>query len=314
MFARHAPLVACAALAASLVSAPRAEAATNLGVLRLALAASAQVPQEDCRGGISPAFGSVALAPIASAPSKAASLLGGQVSQLELMRQQQAGLAPAAPALAPAAGPAFGAAALKPCSVGLAAVVRPDRAISQFSAGPLRGTATSPEDFLASKRLPIRRTSFDREWNRVRGSSLAGRSTAALVSIGRGTPRAALLGAVNSWMNAKIRYVEDRELYGQADYWASARETLGRRAGDCEDIAIAKMQALAALGIDKDAMYLTIVRDTVRAADHAVLVVQVEGKAWVLDNNTDRLLDASESYDYRPILSFSEGRKWIHGY
>jgi len=313
MFARHAPLVACAALAASLVTAPRAEAATNLGVLRLALAASAQVPQEDCRNGISPAFGTVALAPTVSAPSKAASLLGGQVSQLELMRQQQAGLA-TTPALAPAAGPAFAAAALKPCSVGLAAVVRPDRAISQFSAGPLRGTTTSPEDFLASKRLPIRRTSFDREWNRVRSSGLAGRSTAALVSIGRETSRPALIGAVNAWMNAKIRYVEDRELYGQADYWASARETLRRRAGDCEDIAIAKMQALAAMGIDRDAMYLTIVRDTVRAADHAVLVVQSEGKAWILDNNTDRLLDASESYDYRPILSFSEGRKWIHGY
>jgi predicted transglutaminase-like cysteine proteinase len=77
---------------------------------------------------------------------------------------------------------------------------------------------------------------------------------------------------------------------------------------------MAKMQLLAALGVHRDAMYLTIARDTVRAADHALLVVKMGDKAWLLDNSTDRVLDASESYDYRPIVSFSENKRWIHGY
>ena len=29
---------------------------------------------------------------------------------------------------------------------------------------------------------------------------------------------------------------------------------------------------------------------------------------------TDQLLDASQNYDYRPIMSFSGSQKWLHGY
>jgi predicted transglutaminase-like cysteine proteinase len=60
-------------------------------------------------------------------------------------------------------------------------------------------------------------------------------------------------------------------------------------------------------------MYLTIARDLARRADHAVLVVRLDGRYWMLDNATDRLLDAGASYDYQPVLSFSEDRKWLHG-
>jgi predicted transglutaminase-like cysteine proteinase len=71
---------------------------------------------------------------------------------------------------------------------------------------------------------------------------------------------------------------------------------------------------LAAMGVPRDAMYLTIARDLARAADHAVLVVKLDGHSWLLDNATDQLLDAGQSYDYRPIVSFSAGNKWLHGY
>ena len=45
-----------------------------------------------------------------------------------------------------------------------------------------------------------------------------------------------------------------------------------------------------------------------------MLVVKLDGRHYLLDNNTDRLLDASESNDYRPILSYSSEGKWLHGY
>ena len=34
----------------------------------------------------------------------------------------------------------------------------------------------------------------------------------------------------------------------------------------------------------------------------------------MLDNMTDRLLDARLPNDYRPIMSFSQNTKWVHGY
>ncbi|MGD9664772.1 MAG: transglutaminase-like cysteine peptidase, partial [Novosphingobium sp.] len=90
--------------------------------------------------------------------------------------------------------------------------------------------------------------------------------------------------------------------------------TLKMRKGDCEDIAIAKMQLLAAAGVPRNDMVLTIARDLVRRADHAVLIVKHEGRWLMLDNATDKVLDARYSYDYRPVLSFSENKSWLHGY
>jgi predicted transglutaminase-like cysteine proteinase len=188
---------------------------------------------------------------------------------------------------------------------------------ASLSATPSSQTARLPlssQDFLASRRVSIGHTSFDGAWDRVRQAGLPRGVGRDLLAAAQATPGKAMLAAVNSWANARIRYVEDRELYGQADFWASASETLRRRAGDCEDIAIAKMQVLAAMGVPRDAMYLTLARDLVRGSDHAVLVVRLEDRNWLLDNATDQLLDASQSYDYRPIMSFSAGNKWLHGY
>ncbi len=260
-----------------------------------------------------------------SGQSKAAALLGGQVSQLELMRQQQAGAAAAAaPQVAgfafsgvpePGAGgvtqPGIWTAG---CSTGFGLSVRAALPPPGYGAAPLLAPSSAPDAILASKRLAIRNTPFDREWNRVRGSGLSRSAAARVFGRGRGALSLTTLSAVNSWANTAIRYVEDRDLYGQADRWATAGETLRRRAGDCEDIAIVKMQLLASQGIDRDDMHLVIARDLVRGSDHAVLVVRLGDRNWLLDNATDELLDASLSYDYRPIMSFSQGNKWIHGY
>lgn len=302
-------------------------AAASLGVaaLPMAVAASAFANQAACPAGIAPAAGTAEVQALA-APSKSAAILGGAVSQLDLIRQQQsASLATPAATLAlaatmkPAAGPSFNPIARPaPClAQGLVAAVR----VPVVAAAPTLGSPivqpvvpVSPDNFLASKRLAIRHTGFDKDWARVSGRGFSAGAASRLVALDRGNPGLAELNAVNTWANARIRYVEDRDLYGKADYWATAGETLRRRAGDCEDIAIAKMQLLAALGVPRGAMYLTIARDTVRANDHAVLVVRMGDKAWLLDNATDRVLDASQSYDYRPIVSFSDNQRWIHGY
>ena len=294
-----------AALIATLATAAlpaAAHASIALGTMPLALAAAASFEQGQCAAFAQPASGEARAVP--AALSKSATILGGQPSALELMRQQQAGLAtPSSPAALPGAE-------LIPRSGGECAMfVRPQ---SDFAAlRPGRGVrAPGPDDFLASRRLAVRKTGFDAQWNRVRRGTVS----VGMAGISGGSPGQTTIAAVNSWANAKIRYVEDRQLFGQADYWADAKSTLRRRAGDCEDIAIAKMALLAGAGVRREDMYLTIARDLARNADHALLVVKSEGRFWLLDNHTDRLLDASAANEYRPILSYSAVGKWLHGY
>jgi hypothetical protein len=45
-----------------------------------------------------------------------------------------------------------------------------------------------------------------------------------------------------------------------------------------------------------------------------VLVVRAEGRMLLLDNGTDRITDAANAQDYRPVLSFAGGKVWTHGY
>jgi len=256
------------------------------------------------------AFAATAQAPCAatgadaSSFSKSEALLGGQVSQLDLLRQQQ-GVSPA--------GLAKTGAATTSAGVDCGRLVLPglDNGLQR----PGRGNAPlGSQDFLASKRLPIARTTFDAEWNRVASATLPRSATAAFGGMSAGQDGKRLLAAVNTYANRRIRYVEDRALYGRPDYWANAAATLAKGAGDCEDIAIAKMQLLAAAGVPRSDMFLTIARDTARKADHALLIVRLDGRFWLLDNGSDMVVDAALSYDYRPIFSFSSGGRWLHGY
>lgn len=244
--------------------------------------------------------------------AKSAAILGGEMSALERMRMTQN--APAAevaldtqavqlPLIEPAAGGLRGSASL--CVPSLSAR-QPAPALVQIK------PVLAPEDFLASKRVRIGKTSFDREWKRVRAERVD--STLRKAFGRRVAPTLDTVGKVNRWVNQQISYVEDRTLFKQGDYWAGARRTLRLRKGDCEDIALTKMQMLAAAGFDRDRMYLTIARDRVRNADHALLIVEVEGRFVVLDNATDEVLDGALSHDYAPLLSFNSKSAWLHGY
>lgn len=275
----------------------------------------------NCEVPVQPAYGESQTSSIVPAVSKSTAILSGHTSQLDLITRQQS--SPEATRLTPIAlTPPGLAGGMKLGRVACMRATAPKPGAIAFAlpmvARPLpaaiAGTPRNPEDFLASKRLPISRTNFDASWNRVRGGS---------VGLYASGPKAAQMGgpmsldrlrSVNAWTNARIRYVEDSVLYGKADYWADAGTTLKRRAGDCEDIAIAKMQLLSAMGIPQSDLYLTIARDLVRNADHAVLIVKLGDRHWMLDNSTDEVLDAAASHDYRPIMSFSASRKWLHGY
>jgi hypothetical protein len=51
----------------------------------------------------------------------------------------------------------------------------------------------------------------------------------------------------------------------------------------------------------------------VRRADHALLVVRVDGDYVVLDSSNDLLLTDLQVQDYQPVMSFSGEQSWLHG-
>jgi predicted transglutaminase-like cysteine proteinase len=115
-------------------------------------------------------------------------------------------------------------------------------------------------------------------------------------------------------VNRRVHFMDDERQFGRPDVWSPANATLRTRRGDCEDYAIAKMQMLRSAGISDRDLYLVIVHDLVRRADHAVLVARAEGRMVLLDNGTDRLLDTADVSDYRPVLTFASYGEWTHGY
>jgi predicted transglutaminase-like cysteine proteinase len=237
---------------------------------------------------------------------KSEAILGGATSALERMRMSQAlpSTSNADLTTASATDPAKGD---DTCRLARA---MPELIVPSVPAvAPLSSSRST--DFLGSARIPIGKTRFDADWARVSARHLS----AQVVERSMGAPaadRLALIGQVNRWVNQSIAYRADSPRLHGGDYWADASQTLQARRGDCEDIAILKYQALLSLGIEPGNMYLTIARDLVRHADHALLVVKHAGRFYLLDDSTDDLLDGSLANDYRPILSFGEG-KWLHG-
>lgn len=233
--------------------------------------------------------------------SKTEAILGGP-SALDALKAQQSGglVVAAAPALTPASltysRPQF-----------VPAILRDRPAISA-------GVTSGRPDVFGSVALRVGHTQLDARWQRVAHAGVGGAAAAYAASL-HGKDAFERLEAVNWYVNKRVRFTDDIRQYGRTDYWATANETLNHGRGDCEDFAIAKLQMLRRAGIaDKD-LYLVVVKDLVRRADHAILVVRAAGHMYVLDNGTDELLDSESVSDYRPVLTFAAaGATWTHGY
>jgi predicted transglutaminase-like cysteine proteinase len=118
------------------------------------------------------------------------------------------------------------------------------------------------------------------------------------------------LEAVNRLAN-RVAYVEDPVNYGVDDYWATPDEFFAR-GGDCEDYVIAKYAALRLLGWPAERLRMAVVYDTAREIMHAVLVVQVSGAAYMLDNRHARAMPAASMAHYRLIYTINEQAWWFH--
>lgn len=305
--------------AATFALAPAAQAAIPAAAL---VPAAISVEAVNCSQTFAP---SARVSLSNGAPSKAVQILGG-TSALDAIRAQQVALS-SHPLLStthvkfePAAAPApreTMTCALAPQTVKInpKLVTKQAAFLAQRPGFSIFAPRPAPRDgiVLGSRMVPIGRTSFDAQWNRVS----AARSDLAptLAAISRpNLSRSELIASVNSWVNRSIGHAEDRELFGRSDYWADAATTLRLGRGDCEDFALLKMELLAAAGIKREDMMLTLARDLVRRRDHAVLVVKTEEGFLMLDNVGNAPLDGSQSHGYRPVMSLGARQSFLHGY
>lgn len=301
MSARLAGFACAAALAASL-AAPAA--AQTIPASLMLPSAAAFVSQVNCSRATTSLGERILATPQLS---KSAAILGG-MSALEKMRlSQQTGASTEIQPYIPNTVVAPAARAIPQSSACSDAFSFGRRAL------PSKASA-SGNDILASQRIAIKQTMFDRDWDRVRGSGLSERRANRFIGEISNSDRMALITQVNRVTNQRIRYVEDRVQWGRADFWAGANATMRSGKGDCEDIAITKMHLLIAQGFRPEDLTLTIARDMIHGSDHAVLLVRHDGRYLLLDNITDRILDGSQANEYKPIFSYSDRKAWLHGY
>jgi predicted transglutaminase-like cysteine proteinase len=175
------------------------------------------------------------------------------------------------------------------------------------------GIHSNRPDVFGSVALRVDHTPLDARWHSVEHTPVSGGAARFAESFKHASPLKQL-EAVNWYVNGRVQFEDDIRHFGRADVWSSANDTLRSGRGDCEDYAIAKMQMLRAAGFPDRDLYLVVLRDLVRRADHAVLVARAAGRMVVLDNGTDELIDTDKVSDYRPILTFASYGEWTHGY
>lgn len=122
------------------------------------------------------------------------------------------------------------------------------------------------------------------------------------------------LRRINSFFNRRVEYRDDRDVWGQVDYWATPLEMLNKGAGDCEDYAIGKYLSLIAAGVSPVKMRLVYVRAEVGGAilAHMVLAYYPEPLAepLILDNLITDIRPASRRPDLAPVFSFNAEGLW----
>ena len=129
----------------------------------------------------------------------------------------------------------------------------------------------------------------------------------------RDLPEEQQLQRVNEFFNRRIRFGEDQAVWGQADYWATPMETLGRGSGDCEDFVFAKYFTLRELGVAESRLRVTYVRAQVGSPASGVRQAHMvlsyypspEAVPLILDNLIMAIRPARERSDLAPVFSFN---------
>lgn len=117
----------------------------------------------------------------------------------------------------------------------------------------------------------------------------------------------AQLVRINLAVNREIDQVTDREHFGVDEFWTYPVD--GK--GDCEDLVIEKKRRLALIGVPREAMLITVVRDH-NGDGHAVLTVKTDRGDYILDNFTNEIMLWHETgYRFIKRQSQTDPNVWV---
>ena len=112
---------------------------------------------------------------------------------------------------------------------------------------------------------------------------------------------------INQGVNADIKPMTDLEHYGVVEKWAYPDDGYG----DCEDYVLLKRRMLMEAGWPREALLITVVRET-SGDGHAVLTVKTDRGDLVLDNQNEAIVLWSESgYRFVKRQSQSDPNVWV---
>lgn len=175
-----------------------------------------------------------------------------------------------------------------------------------------RHNAPISPDLFGTVALPVRADRYAAGWRRAALDASWLPSMQRLVAPARGLSRDQQIAYIQAAVNRNIRWISDATEWGRHDYWASAAETLQHGAGDMEDRAIVKMQALRSLGFPTRDLYLTMGRDKV-GGPITVLLVRLGRSFFVLDDLGGSPISADRRQGFEPMLTLGHNASWIHG-
>jgi predicted transglutaminase-like cysteine proteinase len=122
--------------------------------------------------------------------------------------------------------------------------------------------------------------------------------------------------ATNQFFNDAIQFVDDPEIWGMSDYWASPLQALGKGMGDCEDYSLAKYFSLVSMGMPLAKLRLVYVRAQISGQSQAHMVLAYYpapgSEPLILDNLVSDVRPASQRPDLEPVFSFNSEGLW-HG-
>jgi len=134
-----------------------------------------------------------------------------------------------------------------------------------------------------------------------------------------GMDEKARLKRVNNFFNRHILFQDDMITWQKKDYWATPLETMSKRAGDCEDFAIAKYATLKMVGISPEKLRLIYVRaqrgGSGSGINQAHMVLgyysSPQSDPLILDNLVSDIRPAAQRRDLFPVFSFNSEDLWV---
>ncbi|HZZ35097.1 MAG TPA: hypothetical protein VFE03_05185 [Caulobacteraceae bacterium] len=218
---------------------------------------------------------------------------------------------PLALSMAVAAAGVAGHAHAQAASPGVAHAVMTQDVTSVTRLLPKSDAASMP-DLFGFTTVRLSKTLFDKIWNEAAWSPMPDDAEVdAAVSRLSALPVRERAREANAWVNARVHY--QRDPLDLSHRWGNLSRVLKKGVGERHDIAIAKLQLLAAAGVPRKDMFLVLVEDWRLVAEDYLLAVRDGGQVYVLDSKQDEFEDPAQTSRYRPLVALGSQGRWIFG-